>query len=297
MSSTVEQLQNKKLINPPRWLASNVMYETITGSISYGISSDSSDYDIVGWCIPTKDEVFKITEIVGFDEPPKRFEQFIQHGVHDEHAMGGKGRTYDITIFSIVKYFKLCLDNNPNFVDTLYTPYECILHATNAAKLVRDNRDIFLHKGSYKTFLNYAFSQLHKLNNKNPEGKRKEIIETYGYDVKYCVHLARLAYECQMILDEHTLDLRRHNEHLKAIRRGEVSKEDILKWFGEKELQLQKSYRESTLREKPETEKIRALLLSVLEEHYGNLQNCIIDSTKESVALKEIGQILRKYNV
>lgn len=297
--NTVQKLLEKKLISPPKWLADNVMYETITGSIAYATSEDYSDFDVYGWCIPPKEDIFPHLrgEIPGFGRQVQKFEQFMQHGVEDTKALGGDGRNYDITIFSIVKYFQLCMDNNPNMVDTLYTPYECILHATNASKLVRDNRDIFLHKGSYHKFMGYAFSQLHKMNNKNPTGKRKDLIDTYGLDTKYAMHLVRLAYECQMILEEGTLDLRRHKEHLKSIRRGEVKKEDILKWFGEMEGTLLKLYSNSKLRHSPDEQAIKSLLLSCLEEHYGNISDCIQTQTKEKQAIDEINKILEKYKL
>jgi hypothetical protein len=44
------------------------MYETITGSYSYGVSTDTSDFDTVGVCIPYKDTNFPHLsgEIFGF---------------------------------------------------------------------------------------------------------------------------------------------------------------------------------------------------------------------------------------
>jgi len=297
--NTVQYLKSKNLISPPKWLPDNIMYETVTGSIAYGMSSDSSDYDVYGWCIPPKEDVFPHLrgEIFGFGRQIQRFEQFQQHGMHDATALSNKGRTYDITIYSIVKYFQLCMESNPNMIDTLYTPYECVLHSTQVGKMVRDNRDIFLHKGCFHKFLGYAHSQLHKMELKNPEGKRAELIEKHGFYVKYASHLVRLAYECEMILTEGTLDLRRHNEHLKRIRKGEVPKEDILKWFGEKELQLNALYASSKLQHKPDEEKIKSLLLSCLETHYGTLDKCYKESTITEQAVREIGQILERYKL
>lgn len=125
---------------------------------------------------------------------------------------------------------------------------------------------------------------------------KKIVDEDHAYDYKFATHLVRLAYECEMILIEGTLDLTRHNEHLKAIRRGEVSKEDILKWFGEKELQLNKLYHESKLQNKPDEEKIKSLLVSVLESHYGTIDE-FVKENKYETAITEISEILRKYKL
>ena len=40
-----------------RWLPGNVQYETIMGSVAYGVSSDTSDVDVYGWAIPPKDDL------------------------------------------------------------------------------------------------------------------------------------------------------------------------------------------------------------------------------------------------
>jgi predicted nucleotidyltransferase len=229
---------------------------------------------------------------MGFGRQIQRFEQYTQHGIKVSDS-----KKYDFSIFSIVKYFQLCMDNNPNMVDTLYVPYECILHTTQIGKMVRDSADIFLHKGAFHKFLGYAHSQLHKMNIKNPEGKRKELVEQFGFDTKYASHLVRLAYECEMILQEETLDIRRNREHLKQIRRGEIKQEEILEWFHHKELQLNKLYVDSKLRKNPDEQAIKALLMNCLEIHYGSLDKCVQNSTITEQAIREINQVLNKYQL
>ena len=123
MPSTTAQLTQRGVIRPPHFLPSNVMYETIMGSIAYGVSSEQSDRDIYGFCIPPKEDVFPHLdgEIPGFGEPKKRFEQFQESHVDDASAQGGKGIEYDLTIYSIVKYMSLCMECNPNMIDSLFT--------------------------------------------------------------------------------------------------------------------------------------------------------------------------------
>lgn len=170
MPSKVQTLVSRQLISPPRWLADNVQYEVITGSKAYGVSEDTSDMDIYGWCIPLKDDLFPQLKglIPGFDEIDT-FQQYQQHHIQSPDDLCGKGREYDISIYSIVKYFKLCMDNNPNMVDTLFVPLDCVVHSTYLGNLVRENRKLFLHKGSYYKFLGYAHSMLHKLSNKKEQ--------------------------------------------------------------------------------------------------------------------------------
>jgi len=112
--STVQKLTERGLVKPPKFLPNNIHYETIMGSVAYGVSSDTSDMDVYGFCIPEKDMVFPHLrgEIPGFGRQIQRFEQWQEHHVLDKDALGGKGRTYDLTIYSIIKYFQLCLENN-----------------------------------------------------------------------------------------------------------------------------------------------------------------------------------------
>lgn len=287
MTSKLQLLSKAGVITPPRD-TSDVQYETIMGSVAYGVSDDSSDIDIYGFCIPPKSVIFPhlYGHIHGFGPKPQAFDQYQQH--HIRH----NNKTYDLTIFNIVKYFSLCMENNPNVIDSLYTPRNCVVHCTAIGNMVRDNRDIFLHKGSKFKFSGYAFSQLHKMNNKNPEGRRKDTVDKYGYDVKFAYHVVRLLYEAEMILEEGTIDLQRHSDHLKAIRRGEVSESDIREWSAQKELHINKLYDSSTLRHKPDVEAIKQLLLNCLEHHFGSLEGAYFDPNESVNLLRRVYAIL-----
>lgn len=296
MASVFNRIIDKKLGNPPQWMKSNVHYECIMGSVAYGVSSDTSDMDIYGFCIPNKDMIFPHLkgEIPGFGNQTNRFEVWQEHHIKDTD----KSKEYDISIYSIVKYFQLCMENNPNMIDSLFVPNECILHQTRVASYVRENRHKFLHKGCFHKFKGYSFSQLHKAEIKNPKegSKRHQSIEKHGYDVKFAYHVVRLIDECDQILNTGDLDLRRSREHLKAIRRGDVSFEDIKSYFSEKEKYLEKSYNESKLPYSPNEQEIKTILLNCLEDHYGSLSDAVVIHGKAESALKQIEDIIHKFN-
>lgn len=165
MSSVIQKLSKEKRISPPKWLPNAVAYETMMGSVAYGVSSDTSDLDVYGFCIPPKEQIFPhlAGEIPGFGRQVQRFEQFQEHHIKDPDALGGTGREIDATIFSIVKYFQLALENNPNVLDSLFTPANCVLHVTQIGNMVRDRRRDFLHKGAWHKFKGYAYSTVNKL--------------------------------------------------------------------------------------------------------------------------------------
>ncbi|MFO0960925.1 MAG: nucleotidyltransferase domain-containing protein [Isosphaeraceae bacterium] len=288
--STLQRLTDRGLARPPRWLPGNVQYETIMGSVAYGVSSDTSDVDVYGWAIPPRDDVFPHLrgEILGFGQPSKRFEVYQEHHIEDRDALAGHGRVYDLTIFGIVRFFALAMDNNPNVIDSLFTPANCVLHSTRVGNLVRERRRVFLHKGAWAKFKGYAYSQLHKLAIKVPTGKRAELVAAHGFDTKFAYHVVRLISEVEQILTEGDMDLQRNNEQLKAIRRGEWTEDRLRGWFADKESHLERVFLESTIPAVPDESAIRALLLDCLEDHYGSLQDCVVSPDRAVVALRTI---------
>ena len=280
----------KGLVRGPAFVSGGLQYEAVLGSVAYGVSDDQSDLDIVGFCVPPRDEVFPHLrgEIPGFDPVRKRFEQLQVHHVHDGQAGGGKGRTYDFTIYSIVKFFRMCTDNNPNMLDGLFVPRRCLLFSTRVGEMVREQRHLFLHRGAWQRFKGYAYQQMHKIRIKKPQGKRKEMVERFGYDVKFGYHIVRLLCEVEQILEEHDLDLERNREQLKSIRRGEWSLEQLESWFADKERHLEGVHARSKLPAKPDEERIKILLLSCLEQHYGSLDASVVRPDELAEALRKI---------
>lgn len=297
MPSIIKKLEERGLIHPPSWLADNVHFECYVGSTAYGASSDTSDMDIFGWAVPKKEIIFPHLAgvLYGLGNQGEKFEQFIKHNIIVEDELGGKRRSYDIQCYSIIKYFRLCMNCNPTLIDSLFVPQECILHITQIGNMVRENRHIFISKRCWHSYKGYAISQLHKMSSKNPTGKRKEIRDKYGFDLKFGMHVVRLLYEAEQLLTTGDLDLRRDKEHLKKIRRGEVTELEIKEWAEKKEQQLEKVYADSDLPWGPDEEKIKKLLLECLEHHYGSLSACIALPDAAKLALRDIKDILDRY--
>ncbi|MEI7701659.1 MAG: nucleotidyltransferase domain-containing protein [Planctomycetia bacterium] len=297
MPSITQQLAARGCIRPPAFLPMNVMYETQMGSVAYGVAAENSDRDIYGFAMPPKDHLFPhlAGEIAGFGAPAARFEQFQVAHITDPSAAGGKGIEYDLSIYNIAKYFTLCMECNPNMIDSLFTPQECVVHITRVGSLVREQRRLFLHKGVWVRFKAYAYSQLHKMSSADPTGKRRQVRQEFGYDVKFAYHVVRLLYECEQLLMFGDMDIRRDREHLKSIRRGEISEQEIRDWAASKEKQLEKLYLESALPDVPDRQAIRTLLLQCLEEHYGCLDRIVANPDAAAVALREITAVVDRF--
>lgn len=267
----------------PKHVETNTHYLTIGGSYSYGTNMELSDIDVTGFSIPPKDFIFP-KAIFGFDNIPS-FEEWQLHHVQY------KDREYDFKVFSIVKFIKLLQGGNPNIIDTLYTDRDCILYSTPIGEMVREKRSIFLSKLCVPKFRGYAYAELKNVHNKK-SGQRKELVEKYGADVKNMCHVVRLLLECEQILLDGHLDLRRDRELLKNIREGKWSLQQVQEFFNSKEQYLLELEHKSKIPERPDDVAIRQLLLDCLEHHYGSLDKYVDNTDKYSIAIREIQNIV-----
>ena len=291
MASIVDRLNRKKLIHCPQFLPSNTHYEVIMGSAAYGVSSNSSDLDVYGFCIPPKEYIFPEAagNIIGFDKNIKTFDVWQQHHIKTDN------KEYDLSIYNVVKYFRLCANGNPNMIDSLFVPANCILHMSRIGNIVRDSRKDFLSKKCWHTFKGYAYQQMSKMRKKsnaqNP--KRAADIAKYGYDLKFAYHIVRLLNEVEQILVDGDIDLQLNRKQLQSIRNGEWKLEDIEGYFSDKEKSLEKIYLESNaVPHNIQEGKIKSLLVNVLEEHYETLEN-FHKQTEDRELLREIKELVK----
>jgi hypothetical protein len=336
----LHDLSKKELITPPTWLPSNTHYLTVMGSQAYGVATDTSDMDVFGVAVPPKEYIFKPDLIQGYDPIGPTFNCWTNNHVEDKSAR----KKYDFRVFNVTKYFHLMEKNNPDVLDSLFVPRECIIHTTQAWEIIRENRREFLHKGVVKRMRSYAFNQLQKMKNcekylkeiwdfeeewdiphttshedakalinargEIPDGKymdiwyrglkkttRFEQQKQFGFDRKFAYHIFRLIDEAEYILENHDLDLREPSRvaKMKAIRRGDIPKEEIVRMFEIAEHRLDKLKDSSTLRQEPDRVKVRAILMHFLESCYGTIEKA--QRGLADVAISEIRGTLEKYGL
>ncbi len=273
---TVRKIIQDYKVDCPKWLPDNVAYSTIMGSYTYGVKKETSDLDIYGFVIPPKRILFPHLsgEINGFGHPKERFSCFLKHNINIENEQ--KEVIYDVTLYNIVNFLNMCMQNNPNVIETLFTPYYAVNETTKVGTLVRDNRNLFLSKNVWYTFKGYAYQSLKKLQNKERcHPKRKSDIEKFGYCTKFAYHVVRLLLEVEEIIEFGTLTLDKNSEILKEIRAGKWLEEDIIKFFSDKEKILEEKYKKTALPDKVDENKVYNLLVDCLEIQYGNLKDCL----------------------
>lgn len=298
MIKDVSQILSEYKVDCPKWLPSNIMYETIMGSYAYGVSKELSDIDIYGWCIPPKRIIFPFTDtghIYGFDEQFESFRSFQKHNINVVNE-NKQEKVYDVTIFNIVDFFNLCTKNNPNLLETLFTPAHCVINNTIVGQMLREKRHLFLSKRIWFTFKGYAYSSLKKLRNKersNP--KRKSDIQLHGFDTKFSYHAIRLLLEAEQLLDG-DMELDKNKDFLAEIRQGKISEDEIHKIFNDKEKELEQKYNNCSLPKEPPKSEIKKLLVECLDYHFSNNEEGIdLKFDREKDLLNRIGNIIDEY--
>lgn len=231
----------------------NLILKTITGSFLYGIETETSDHDFHGVFVPPKEYVLGL--------------QKCEQVVIDE--LDKNGNKIDYTVYTLIKYIHLAIQNNPNIISMLYTPEKHIIECNKYGKMLIDNRHLFLSKKAYHTFKGYAHAQKRKILMKEPIGKRLALVEKFGYDVKFASHLIRLLYEALDILTMNELTYPSpYRRVIKAIKLGEWPLEKVLAEAERLEALVDEAYVKSTLQHKANTAEIEKLQISMLEEYW-----------------------------
>ena len=140
---TLDRIRQKDLL----------LFETISGSRSFGTHHAQSDTDLRGIFVAPASFLLGLETI---DQ------------VSDEKS--------DQTYYEVGRFISLLLANNPNIVEMLFSPLNCIRHQHQAFSLIRP--EDFLSQLCAKTFGNYAMGQIRKargLNKKivNPEPEQR----------------------------------------------------------------------------------------------------------------------------
>lgn len=124
-----------------KWIKNNTIFLTVTGSTSYGLNTPESDIDFKGIVIPPK-EYF-----IGTNS----FEQ------------ADSFKDVDCTIFNILKFLNLTIQNNPNMIEILWTEPEFYVIKHSSFQKILDNRDKFLCRNLRWRFSGYSISQIKRI--------------------------------------------------------------------------------------------------------------------------------------
>ena len=191
------EVQHEKFISAPKQPTSvgdkeialkNEIFRTIVGSELTGLSIPGrGDRDEMGVYIETPEQVLGLAPTS-------------EHYVSRSVAQGEKSNTgdTDLTIYSLRKYLALAMAGNPTVVTILFAPKESILlNNTLGQELLALAPSIVSKKSGWK-HLGYLDSQRKRMMGIEQQGRvpnRPELVNEYGYDVKFASHALRLGLQ------------------------------------------------------------------------------------------------------
>lgn len=235
-------------------LGENIILLGLGGSHAYGTETDTSDLDIRGCAVNSREEI-----LCGED-----FEQ-----VTDVPT--------DTTIYSFMKLIRLLTNCNPNTIEILGLKREHYIYLSDTGREMLDNYNMFLSKLAVKSFSGYATAQFHRLENKSGGialGKRNKNAILHNKIGKHMMHLIRLYLMCLDILEKGEIVTYREAEHdlLMSIRNGAFlnSKsqptDDFFALVNDYKIKLEYAEKNTDLPENPDYRRIREFVMSVNEK-------------------------------
>lgn len=209
------------------------------------------DKDTMAICVPPMDYYY------GLKQFGSRGTQEIKRG------------EWDIVVYEARKALSLLAEGNPNVLSMLWLEEKDYIHVTNAGKLLLANRDLFVGKHVYRSFIGYAYGQLHRMEHFVFEGymgtKRKQLVERLGYDAKnaaHCIRILRMGIE---FLNEGRLYVNRPDAaQLLEIKRGEWTLEQVKAEADKLFQEAWQAYEDSKLPDFPDKEGINQLCTRIV---------------------------------
>ena len=178
----------------------------------------------------------------------------------------------DVTMYSLHRWGELILKGNPAILHFLYATNQSDCRAWD--RDIAPLRDKFLSKRSAEQYLGFAESQRMRLTGERGmgrHGQRPDLVEKYGFDVKFAMHYIRLLYECRELLKEKQLTLPRpelERTHLIGIRSGKYTQDEVFAVGRELKAECEELLAASDLPETPDVEEVSRILSSGYVQHW-----------------------------
>jgi hypothetical protein len=135
---TIEEMKNKNLL----------IFEGIVGSNAYGLNTKTSDIDKKGVYIQSLDDILAFG--------------YIKQISDDKN---------DLVYYEVRRFLELLATNNPNVLELLNIPENCIIYKHPVYDLILNEKDKFISKICKNSFAGYAIEQI-----KKARGLKKKIV-------------------------------------------------------------------------------------------------------------------------
>lgn len=232
---------------PPRQL--DEILRTLVGSGVHGLAIDGTDdrdemgifIESPGWVLGierTHDDHDPLDPAAdpGLHHDIYRTAEAKQRRERHQEARAPRSRPgdLDLTRYSLRKYVRLATQGNPTVLLPLFAPPGDVLIETQLGEQLRALAPAIVSRQAGHRFLGYMQAQRDRLTGggkRNRVPNRPELVERYGYDVKYASHALRLAMQGVELMETGRLELPMCEDwraRVRAVKTGQVAEGDVL---------------------------------------------------------------------
>jgi len=164
------------------------------------------------------------------------------------------------------KWARLALQGNPTVLLLLYLPDDALVIRTNVGEQLQKLAPAFVSRHAGKRFLGYLEAQRQRLVGERGQRdiNRVELVERFGYDTKYAMHMLRLGHQGVEFLESGRLTLPMREpvrSHLMDVRSGRSNLADVLAECTQLELRLKVLLDSSPLPPEPDLRTVERFVM------------------------------------
>jgi predicted nucleotidyltransferase len=235
------------------------------GSTSHGVSlAGTDDFDMMAIGIPRPEYVLGT----------KAFDTFIYRTAEEREgkkSVPSQPGDVDLCIHSLKKFCHLAAKGNPSVQLMLFAP---VMKEDDLGRILRAQASLFASKDVGRSFLGYMIAQMQRLKGERGQMRttRQPLIDKYGFDTKYAMHVLRLGYQGLGFMETGCIEcpiVGPFRNFLLGVRQGQHSFDAVVAMAGQMEADLKAAIDKSHLPEHADHDGIDRLLESFHLEAWG----------------------------
>ena len=244
-----------------------VILRCVVGSTVHGLNVQDGieDRDEMAVCVES------LPAAMGVAAP---FEQVVYRTAAErEHKHDAKSRAgdLDLMVYSLRKYVRLALKGNPTVLALLWAPPMDGTHPWGWQ--LRELAPSIVSRKAGGAFLGYLIAQKQRLLGERGQKdvNRPELVEKYGFDTKYAMHMIRLGLQGIEVMRTGRMTLpmaEPERSRLRAIRTGSETMQQVTTWAGELEAELRDLLDASPLPPEPDSARVERWMVDAYLQHW-----------------------------
>ena len=202
----------------------------------------------------------------------------LEHFVWSSGSPGDKNTAEDIdvTTYSLHRWGQLIRKGNPAILHYLFAANGLATYDT-WEKFIGSHREQLISQKAARQYIGFAASQRMRLTGERGmgrHGQRPDLIERYGFDVKFAMHYVRLLGECRELLREHRVTLPRpERDLLIEIRTGKYTQEQVFKIGDDLSRECEELLEKSDLPDTPNVNLLSHQIAEAYQYHWRHVAN------------------------